>query len=192
MGPLNKWPRPQAAEPAIFFWILFWIVSFLYWQDRGDFSVSGRAVFETGEWWRLVSALFTHSGVAHLLANSPMFLVFGMLLSNFFGWKIFPFSALIVGIITNLLTIYMQDSTIRLVGASGMVYGMVAMWLVYYFHFDNQYHWPIRLSRVVAFSLVVMYPSTYQPNISYLAHGLGFVTGGVFALVTLPFLKIRY
>ncbi len=191
LGPLNKWPAAKAAAPAIFLWCLFWVFGILYWQKTADFAVSATRVFDQGLWWTSLTALFTHSGVGHLISNTPMFLVFGMLLSNYFGWKLFPAFCILLGIITNLITITLQDESIRIVGASGMVYAMVGMWLVYYFKFDTHYSWPIRLSRVLAFSLVVMYPSTYHPHVSYLSHAVGFVVGCIGAGMSLIFVVVR-
>ena len=80
MGPLNKWPEPKAIAPALFFWTIFWIFGLFYWRYDANFAVSANKVFNEGQWWTVFTALFTHSGVGHLISNTPMFLVFGMFL----------------------------------------------------------------------------------------------------------------
>ncbi len=76
----------------------------------------------------------------------------------------------------------------QLIGASGMVYAMVAMWLVVYMNFETHYPFRTRLMRAVGFTLVVMIPTTYQKNVSYLAHGMGFGLGILFGVVLILFM----
>jgi len=140
---------------------------------------------------RLLTAVFTHSDFGHLLANAPLFLIFGWLLRSFFGSFGFPIMALVFGIISNLITVYYYAPTTRLLGASGMVYGMVAFWLVLYIRFDVDRSIPVRLFRVIAFSLIVMFPTTFVKTTSYLAHSAGFATGIIAGIIFCPFLKVR-
>lgn len=70
-----------------------------------------------------------------------------------------------------------------------MVYGMVALWLTLYIRFDQKGRWVKRVMRSLGFSLLVLFPQTYEPNVSYLAHASGFILGITIGLAFMPFAK---
>jgi membrane associated rhomboid family serine protease len=152
--------------------------------------VSGERVFELGEHWRLVGALFMHADWVHLLSNVPLFLFFGWLLRAYFGYLAFPFLAFVIGAGANLITIYFYHATSRLMGASGMVYGMIALWLVLYVSHDEDDSLGKKLLRASAFASLMLLPRTYEQSTSYLAHGSGFMLGLICGFCCLPFLKV--
>src|SRR5690606_26378336 len=129
-----------------------------------------RSAITEGHSWQLLTALFVHSDVFHLLTNTPMFLVFGYLLFGYFGPIVFPIACVLTGILANYLTVMNMPPNQYLVGMSGMVYAMVAMWMTLYLHFETNRPLSVRIFRVVAVSLALMFPSTYNPGVSYQAH----------------------
>lgn len=186
-SPMSKNPPVSSAGPVMFLLCIWVFASLTNWTSPNDQGwVSGKAVFEDGEYWRLVSALFIHSDVGHLLANMPLFLVFGFYLNGFFGFLVFPIAALIAGVLANLLTIMIYPPWSRLVGASGMLYAMVAMWLVLYVRFEQGIPWGKRLLRAVGVGLILLFPTTFHPTTSYAAHGFGFLVGILAAFVLGP------
>jgi membrane associated rhomboid family serine protease len=99
--------------------------------------------------------------------------------------------AFVVGALSNLWTIWLYAPETRLVGASGMLYGMVAMWLVLYVKFAKDYDVPMRIFRAIGVSLVLLFPTTFDDNTSYTAHATGFVVGWVLTLLVAPFLRVH-
>jgi rhomboid protease GluP len=192
-GPLSEKPTVESARPALTAFIFFFIASYFYWQDLGDSRlwVSGKSIFVDHEYWRLFTALFTHADLGHLLANTPLFLIFGWFLHYFFGWLVFPITAFLIGIGSNLITIYFYNPQTHLIGASGMLYGMVSLWLVLYIRFETDYTVWMRFFRALAFSLAVLFPTTFQPTTSYLAHAAGFFLGLLAGCLLIPFVKVR-
>jgi len=163
---------------CLLFSLCFWFsdhYSAFLWASR-------EAVFEHHEYWRLFTALFTHSDLKHLLSNMPLFVVFGWLLRNYFGLLAFPIAAFAVGALANYATLYYYPPHIRLVGASGVVYGLVGLWITFYLRYEVRYSFRMKLFRAVGVSMVLLLPTTYSPTTSYLAHGFGFLFGIVFAL----------
>lgn len=179
--PLARAPRQSSLKPVIW-WISGWLwLSAMYWRypETWDFSVSRRGIFENYEFWRLVSALLVHSDIGHLLSNSYLFIIFGWLLRDYYGSLAFPWVSAIVGAMTNVIVVYYYPMDQRLVGASGMVFAMIGMWLVLYIRFETGVSFAKRIFFAIGFCLVLLVPSTYDPRTSYLAHGIGFVLGVV-------------
>lgn len=155
------------------------------------FTVSGTSIFERHEYWRLFTALGGHGDVMHLLHNAPIFWFFSWLLTAYFGvWVAGP-AVLLMGVLSNLFTIWLYDAHVQLLGASGMIYGMVSLWLVLYIRFDRNGWWVKRFMRSFGFALLVLFPQTYERGVSYLAHASGFGIGVIAGLAILPFVK-RY
>lgn len=151
--------------------------------------VSGESIFSKQEYWRLFTALLVHGDWGHLLANSPLLLIFSWYLRTYFGLILFPLVSIAAGMLTNLITIWFYPPGLRLVGASGMVYAMVAMWLVFYMSYEVRFTRLARAMRAIGFALVLMAPTSFSPRTSYLAHGVGFGIGALIALLAIPLLK---
>ncbi len=192
-GPLSKFPSGRHLRPAIICLVLFYLASAVHTgHHHGSLlPVSGAAIFDELELWRLFTAVFVHGSLLHLLSNAFMFLVFGWLLKAYFGFITFPVISFIMGMVSNLATVALYDPGIKLVGASGMIYAMAALWLVFYMKYDTERRLPVRIFRAVGFVLVMLVPSTFEPQTSYLAHAMGFVAGIVTGLLVLPVIEVR-
>jgi membrane associated rhomboid family serine protease len=127
----------------------------------------------------------------HLLANAPLFLIFGWFLRAFFGWRAFPLASILIGVLSNLATIATYPAHEELLGASGMLYGMVALWLVFYSRFATEFALPMRIFRAVGVSLLLLFPTTFEKNVSYMAHITGFAFGLAVGFLMLPFIKVE-
>jgi rhomboid protease GluP len=141
----------------------------------------------SGEYWRAFTALFAHADIAHFLSNGWLLFLFGWFLRDFAGRWAFPVLSFLIGILTNIITVMTMHPQTYLIGASGMVYGMIGMWLVIYmWHADVSLG--KRILRTLGFAMLMLIPSTFRPEVSYAAHGIGFALGLGFAV---PFCFFR-
>jgi membrane associated rhomboid family serine protease len=191
LGAFSRWPLRKYAVMTLLLGAFISAVSLIQWAAGLDLSASGHNVYAKGEVWRLVTALLVHGDLGHLGSNLLPFLFFGWMLQSYFGFWIFPVLALPIGIASNALTVALYDSRLHLLGASGMIYGMIALWLVLYLRFDVDRALPKRIARAVAFALLMLMPTTYDANVSHLAHASGFVAGLTGGFVVMPFVKVR-
>lgn len=88
----------------------------------------GPAIAE-GEYWRLLTAVFIHIGLFHLVANSIGLLVFGGMVEQAYGVRSFLTLYLVAGIFGNLAS-YAAGPTVS-AGASGAVFGIVGAFGTY-------------------------------------------------------------
>ena len=84
-------------------------------------ALSREAVM-AGEWWRLVSAIFLHGGLQHIIGNAIALLVLGMVCEHAFGRVQLVFLFVITGIAGSVLS--MLTSSGPSVGASGAIFGL--------------------------------------------------------------------
>ena len=85
----------------------------------------------TGEYWRLVTAMFLHVGVIHLLLNSWGLFLFGNLIESAFGSARFLAIYLVTGFFASAASFAFGEVTRVAAGASGAIFGLLGAWLAY-------------------------------------------------------------
>lgn len=192
-GFLERKPKIASLNIALLMFMFCLFTSLVYWQyPIGQYFWSSyNAAIVKKEYWRLLTALFTHADLTHLLQNGFLFIVFGWLLRYFYGLLAFPIFSLALGILTNLISIHFHDPNIHQIGASGMIYGMIAMWIVFYIKYDVANSIPLRVLRSVGFSLAMLFPTSFREETDYIAHGIGFMMGLILAVFLLPLMNKR-
>jgi len=139
----------------------------------------------SGEWYRLVTAMFVHAGWLHLLFNMYALYYLGMLVENLYGPSKFLTVYFVSGIAGNLLSQVFYYS-VPSVGASGAIFGLVGLLLAAtYFRADfpptikrTMY---ILLIPMVLFNIVYGFmPGTDINNAAHLGgFGVGLLLGSI-------------
>ncbi len=188
--PINLRPK-QSLAMVTYCSLIIILLSIYNWLSNSTYllAVSFPRVIEDGEYWRVWTSLFIHSDFGHVASNLWLFGVFGYLLHAFWGAWVFPvISFSFIGGFTNLLTILWYGNATFIIGASGLVYGMIGLWLVTYCFFETRFSIATRIFRASGFTLIMLFPSTIAKNISYSAHSFGFIIG---VLVGIALCSIR-
>jgi len=116
------------------------------------------------ELFRLVSSVFLHAGLLHLMCNMYSLYVIGPQLESFFGKTKFLFIYIGSGIIGNLLSLCFLPDNVVSVGASGAIFGLLGS-LIYF-----GYHYRVYLSGVIKSQIIPLI---------ILNLGIGFVASGI-------------
>lgn len=179
---LSQKPKGDSALLAIASTLALALGSSLYWSGalHADqwMPASGEAVFARGEYWRLWTTIFAHGDLGHLLSNSFLFFILGFFLFGYFGWRLFPLSALVWGGLANWIALKTYDPKIQLIGASGVVYWMGGTWLILYFFLSRQKNLFQRWLRTLGVAFLLFMPAeTFEPAVSYRTHLIGFILG---------------
>lgn len=132
-----------------------------------------------GEWWRLVTALFVHFGLVHLLFNMWALAAFGPLAERLLGITRFVFVYFVSGMVANLLSITLRPS-IDTAGASGAIFGILGALLAMYWR--NKKTLPFVVVRSGRTAVVVFTASAFvggflQKGVDNVAHLGGLITG---------------
>jgi membrane associated rhomboid family serine protease len=152
-------------------------------------------------WFTLISAIFMHGGVGHLVGNLVYLWIFGNNVEHRFGHVIFLLFYLTSGVVGSLSQIFLNpDGVIPNLGASGAIAGIMGAYVVLF---------PRNKVNVVCFMTIISVPAilvlgvwgatqllsslggitaTRTGGIAYMAHAGGFVSGlaaaGLFRMKT--------
>lgn len=95
------------------------------------FAGNNGAATTSGEWWRLLTSMFAHYGVIHLLMNMWALLNVGQLMERLAGRSLFALIYLTSGICGGLASIWWNGDKVWSAGASGAVFGILGATLGY-------------------------------------------------------------
>jgi membrane associated rhomboid family serine protease len=80
------------------------------------------------EWWRLVTAMFVHSGMLHLLVNVAVLVQLGLILERLVGPLAFASVYVAAGVFGGLVSLSAYPVSVT-VGASGAIFGLYGLLL---------------------------------------------------------------
>lgn len=196
--------RRLRNAPAVIVFIALNAAAFLFeifqrdWQSwltlhrlgalEPDFVVRGH------QYWRLVTALFLHYDVLHLLFNLFALFVLGPPLERAIGSFRFSLCYLLSGIGSSAgvvgLTVIGLVNAGQLVGASGCVMGIVGAWAAFLL---RHRHAPLAKQRLMNILMIVAIQIAFDlstPQVSMSAHLCGLMTGFLAGLALAPTKKM--
>lgn len=176
-----KMKFPMITYTLIAINVIFYIVPVLfgaYQEVLNLLCVHGPSI-RAGEYYRLVSGMFLHAGIFHLLINCYSLYVIGSQMESFLGkWK-FLLIYLFSGIIGSLFTM-MFNGNMGSVGASGAIFGLMGSMLYFGYHY-RVYLGNVMKSQIIPLILLNLLIGFSLPRIDSAAH-IGGLIGG--ALIT--------
>jgi len=86
-------------------------------------ALYGPLVVIEAEWWRLLSAMFLHGGMMHLVMNMFSLYIVGRAAEGYFDTKSYLSIYLFSGFIGGLVSLYVHPASVG-VGASGAIFGV--------------------------------------------------------------------
>lgn len=139
-----------------------------------------------GEWWRLITSMFVHGGIMHLLMNIYGFVIAAIFIESRFTRFNYFLLYLLSGIGGGLASIFWHENTVS-VGASGAIFGLygalLALSLTKAFKKDEKKQVWIFIGPYVGLNLVL----GIVGNIDNAAHIGGLLSGAFFGILIYKF-----
>lgn len=177
-------------------YLIMSLVGFIYRLNQGEqlilFGAKVNILIAYGQYWRLLTAMFLHIGIAHLFFNSYALYIYGPIVESLFGKAKFIVVYLVSGLTGSLLS-YMFSLSIS-AGASGAIFGLMGSLL--YFRQRNkdvfQRVFGPRLFVIIGFNLFYGFASTGIDNWGHIG-GLvgGYLVGKAIGLYKEPILQLK-
>ncbi|AXS79700.1 rhomboid family intramembrane serine protease [Dechloromonas sp. HYN0024] len=163
------------------------------WHAQNGVQLAWGANFgpatQDGEWWRLVSALFLHFGVLHLVLNMWALWDAGQWVERMVGHLRFVLIFFVAGLSGNLLSLVVHAGQAVSGGASGAIFGLYGALLAYLWLERTQIHpgefrW--LFWAAIGFTVATIAFGLLVPGIDNSAHLGGLVAGLLMGVLVKP------
>lgn len=138
-------------------------------------AVNGTLV-RNGQVYRLITSMFMHGSIWHLLCNMYSLYVIGCATENYFGKKKFLLIYLVSGIIGSMFSCIFNTGWS--LGASGAIFGLMGA-LCYFGYYYRLYMGKALYNEIIPVIVLNLALSIIASNIDFYAH-IGGLIGGVF------------
>jgi membrane associated rhomboid family serine protease len=131
---MGQFQKSFGAKPVIVSWLLLSIMVLMFglcslWGDTDyiptlyRMGANARSAVFAGEWWRVITSIFLHAGMMHLLFNGYVLYALGPFFERIFGPVRFLTLFLFSGVVGNIASLYLGKAPLS-VGASGALWGL--------------------------------------------------------------------
>jgi rhomboid protease GluP len=146
-------------------------------------------IAEQHQYWRLISAIFIHIGVVHLLLNNYALWIIGREIEQIYGSARFVVLYLVTGVIGSLASYIFSPAPSA--GASGAIFGLFGVMATFAFKYRKEI--PQTLSReirrrvlpVIAINLVFGFSVKIVDNYAH----IGGLLGGIALALAIPYMR---
>ncbi|MGM8214115.1 rhomboid family intramembrane serine protease [Bacillaceae bacterium W0354] len=149
-----------------------------------DWGAKYNPAIADGEWWRIVSSMFLHIGVFHLIMNMLALYFLGEVTERIYGSKRFLFIYFTAGIFGGIAS-YATNNAVA-AGASGAIFGLFGALLFFGLHYRQLFFQTMGSNLLFVIGLNIVFGFTI-PQIDNGAH-IGGLIGGLIAsqIIHLP------
>ena len=159
--------------------------------DNDEAALTGRLALypynsEPFQWYQLITHMFTHGGIAHILFNMFGLWMFGSMLEKIWGAKKFLFFYFACGLAAAFAQMFLTNSPA--VGASGAIMGLLAAF-AYLFPNTELFMFPIPFPVKAKYAIAIIAAidifgglNPGSDNIAHFAHLGGLIMGFILVL----------
>jgi rhomboid protease GluP len=147
-----------------------------------------RPLVVTGEYWRLLTCIFLHEGLMHVLLNMYALFFVGIFLEPVIGSTKFAITYFITGIIASFASIWWHPASVG-IGASGAIFGMYGVFLALLT--TNIFPRKLKKPFLISTSFFIVYNLLFGiiGNVDNAAHIGGLISGLICGYCMYPMLK---
>ena len=145
------------------------------------FSIHGPSI-RAGQYYRLLTGIFIHSGIFHILFNCYALYILGSQIESFFGKVKFTIIYFFSGLIGALFSMTFGGNYAS-VGASGAIFGLMGS-LLYFGYYYRVYLGNVVKSQIIPLIVANLVIGFISPGIDNYAH-IGGLLGGILITIAL-------
>ena len=132
----------------------------------------------SGQYWRLVTAMFLHAGLLHIAFNAYALWIFGTVVEQELGRLRFLLIYFVTGIAASAASFAFAPSPFTVsVGASGAIFGIFGAFVAYNYRRRQMAIAAARLRSAISIVVINLIITFAIPEIDWRAHVGGFIAG---------------
>ena len=176
---------PIITYLIMFICIIMFISTIIFGNGSTDvrtllkFGANASYYTKNGEFYRLLTCIFLHAGIVHLICNMYSLYIIGPQVESFYGKLKYLFIFLFSGISGSILSLAFTSNNSISVGASGAIFGILGAILYFGYHY-RVYLGNVLKSQIVPVIILNLFLGFLITGIDNFAH-IGGLVGGVFA-----------
>ncbi|EGS7843306.1 rhomboid family intramembrane serine protease [Campylobacter coli] len=148
-------------------------ILFYFTIPYGYYNLLGlNILFFKGAYWQILSSMFMHGNLTHLILNMIVLFQFGRILESYLGFLLYIIGGLMCSLLSAFyvyFSFYYFGGMINLVGASGAICVLMG----YYAFLDKS----STKGLIVAILLMSFAPLLMGVNVAWYGHIFGFICG---------------
>ena len=154
-----------------------------------DWGSNVTALTLSGDWWRLITCVFIHFGIIHLVMNIYALYMAGVYLEPMLGKTKYIIAYLATGIFASLASLWWHKEGVNSAGASGAIFGMYGVFLALLF--TNLIPKQVRRSLLQSIGVFVVFNLIYgtKSGVDNAAHMGGLLSGLLVGFIFYPLIK---
>ena len=174
--------KPIITYSIIFICVLVFILMYVLGNGSTDnytlllFGANLDALTKNGDYYRLLTSMFLHIGIMHLLCNMYSLYIIGREVENLFGKIKYIIIFILSGIFGSIMSLAFTHNTIS-AGASGAIFGLLGALLYFGMHYRTYLGEAIKRS-IIPIIVVNLIIGFFAEGIDLAAH-IGGLVGGV-------------
>ncbi len=171
--------KPRMTDALIIINILIFIIQLILGNDFiiTHLGLHPFYVLEHHQFYRLITSMFLHANIIHILFNMYALYIIGPQIENFYGRVKFGIIYLVSGIFGSLFSILFTQSWS--VGASGAIFGLLGAILYFGYHY-RIYLGDVIKSQIIPVIIINLLIGFMSTGIDNAAH-IGGLLGGICA-----------
>ncbi len=147
------------------------------------FGANNGTLVKGGDYYRLITSVFLHANIIHLVVNMYSLKVLGSELENYVGKLKFLGIFLISGLFGSLFSVLLNNNLTFSVGASGAIFGLASA-LIYFGYYYRVYLNSVLIKELLPIIFINLLIGFFVSGIDNAAH-IGGIVGGYLAISAL-------
>ena len=137
----------------------------------------------SGDWWRLITNVFIHFGIIHIVMNTYAFYTVGVYLEPMLGKTRYITAYLCTGVLASIASLWWHKEGVNSAGASGAIFGLYGVFLALLF--TNLIPKQMRMPLLQSIGIFVVYNLVYgmKSGVDNSAHIGGLVSGLIIGFI---------
>lgn len=151
-----------------------------------EWGANSTSAVQNGQAWRLLSSMFLHGNVFHLVINMAALVSAGLIVERIYGHRLYALIYFASGIVGSSLSLYFASQTTVAVGASGAIFGVTGALFVAIFQHRKRLPKSFSKQMITSLSFFITYSiiqSLTKTGIDTAAHIGGLLAGSALAYI---------